>query len=141
MVGEKISFSCVYCSAINKIDKERIDTFVSRKKPAPVICGNCARLQNGKSIKISDQQGHAGENYLECIPYKGGLKDVPAGPGENVAGVIKWRNTRGDLLTRPEFIFTHGLDPLTYWYKLNKIDQAFGHEVMIGETPVIKLGK
>ena len=134
-----LTFNCVYCRAENRLDAGRVNAILTQKHNVPLICGNCARLQNGQEIMKSPKADD--DNWLRCIPYTGVAVDVPAGPGESVAGVTKWTDANGRKFTRAEFILEHGLDPLTYWINKNRIDQAFGHEVMIGEPPKIRLGK
>jgi hypothetical protein len=139
LLAEKmLSFSCVYCNALNELEAKVVIAVLAARHNVPIICGHCARLQNGQEIVKSDKQK---DDFLKCIPYEAEAADVPAGPGENVAGVTKWTDAKGDKFTRAAFILQYGLDPLVYWINKNRLDQAFGHELMIGQPPTVKLGK
>jgi hypothetical protein len=139
MTKEMITFDCVYCFAENRLSADRVRSKLAIDKNVPIICGNCARLQNGQEITNHDQEDK--DDFLRCIPYDGVAVDVPTGAGESVAGITKWTDANGKKLDRIDFILEHGVDPATYWINLNRLNQAFSHEVMIGQPPKVKLGK
>jgi hypothetical protein len=134
-MAEEMTFECVYCHAENRLNTDRVKAILAAKGNVPLICGNCARLQEGQQIAP-----RGNDNWLRCIPYEGVAVDVPAGPEESVSGITMWTDAKGRKLTRIQFILEHGLDPVVYWFNKNRLEQAFHHEVTIGEPPKIQLG-
>jgi len=134
-MGEKISFICTHCNAENWINLGMVSGTIG-KKPLPLVCGKCCLLNNGKNFgKKKPSSG----DWIECIPYEGILKDFPVG-SQKVAGITKYTDAKGKIMTREEFVMTHGVDPKCYLLQVDEIELAFHSGRPAKDFKIKKLG-
>jgi hypothetical protein len=119
-MAEQIMFVCHFCQAKNWVNRgDKPETI--GKKPVALVCGDCCLLNNGKNLKKKS----GSEDWIECIPYEGAMKDVPSGHIKVLDGISIYIDAKGKEFTREQFIFAHGIDPKCYLRKRDKLEAAF----------------
>jgi hypothetical protein len=122
-MADTIPFECCWDKTINWIERKTVENKLG-KQEEPILCWKCSKVNFPAAIKTSNQPGHEGQNYLECIAYKGEFANLPTGT-ITVDGVTKYVSADGRIMTREEFIKAYGNDPAKHIIERIKIYQMF----------------
>jgi len=98
---------CCDCGQRNLL---KIDKINLNKRRIFYPCCNCGLVNLIKDPTIIDLQ-RSTENWLECIPYFPLADKIVPGKVVDGSGKTFWADSKGNILSKKQFIEEHGYDP------------------------------